>query len=61
MNDDLLTIDEARQYLKVGRTKMYELVWAKAVPSVRIGKALRIKLVDLKQYIESKREVGPQA
>lgn len=40
-NYDLLTIDEARAILRVGRNAMYDLI-KRGVPHIKIGKQIRI-------------------
>jgi excisionase family DNA binding protein len=40
-NYELLTIDEARTILRVGRNTMYSLV-QQGLPSIRVGKQIRI-------------------
>ena len=42
MPDDLLTAQEAADYLKVKKTTVYELVKRGDLPSTKIGKQLRI-------------------
>jgi excisionase family DNA binding protein len=50
----LLTPDEAARMIGVGRTKMYALLASGIVPSVRIGKALRVPVTELQEWIERK-------
>lgn len=45
---DLLTVDEARQILRVGRNQLYEACRNGEVPHLRIGKSIRIP----KRWIE---------
>jgi excisionase family DNA binding protein len=43
MDDDWLTSDEARERLRVGRTKFYELLLDGQIPgAVRLGRTWRI-------------------
>ena len=48
----LLTIDEARQALGIGRTKTYELVMGGALASVKIGSRRLIAVSTIADYIE---------
>lgn len=48
----LLTVDEVRAELKIGRTLAYQLVWSGAIPVGRIGHALRVRRTDLEAYVE---------
>ena len=43
----LLTVVEAADALNVGRSTVYELIYAKQLPSVKIGNCRRIKRSDL--------------
>jgi excisionase family DNA binding protein len=46
----LLTVTEAATRLGIGRTLMYELIRAGAIPSVRVGRLRRIRSADLEAY-----------
>jgi excisionase family DNA binding protein len=46
----LLTVAEAAARLGIGRTFMYELLRTGEVPSVRVGRLRRIRVVDLETY-----------
>jgi excisionase family DNA binding protein len=47
----LLTVVEAAEVLSVGRSTVYELIYAKQLPSVKIGNCRRIKRSDLETYV----------
>ena len=47
----LLTPDEAAAVLSIGRSKLYELLRAGVVPSVRIGACRRIATADLSTVV----------
>ncbi len=49
----LLRVDEAAKLLQVGRNKVYELVASGELPSVRIGRQLRIPAEALRAWIRS--------
>lgn len=51
-SDDVLTIEEAARYLKIGRTTMYALIRAGEVESVEIGRCRRVPLECLKDYVK---------
>jgi excisionase family DNA binding protein len=38
---DILTVKEAAQFLKIGRSKLYEAVSKQQVPFFRIGRSIR--------------------
>lgn len=47
----LLTIVQAAEIVGLSRSKLYELLASRELPSVRIGRARRIDLVDLERFI----------
>lgn len=49
----LLTIDEAREILRVGRNVMYELIRSGGVPHIKIGKQIRIPLRELEEWVKN--------
>jgi excisionase family DNA binding protein len=49
----LLTVTEAASLLSLGRSKTYELVRAGVIPSVRITGSRRIKVSDLRAYVDA--------
>lgn len=51
MNEEMLTVYEVAALLKLGRTKVYQLVADGELPAVRIGKALRISAEALQAWI----------
>ena len=48
----LLTAEEARQSLHIGRRQLYELCRKGEIASVKIGKSLRIPVWALQEYVE---------
>lgn len=58
----LLTIEDVRAELNIGRTLVYRLVESGALPVVRIGRALRVRRVDLDGYLAAnlnRTRIGP--
>jgi excisionase family DNA binding protein len=49
----LLTVDEVRAELNIGRTLVYQLVETGALPVVRVGHALRVRPADLEAFVEA--------
>lgn len=49
----LLTVDEAREILKVGKNVMYTQVKAPGFPAMKIGKQIRIPLDKLLLWISN--------
>lgn len=48
----LLRIPEVAERLSVGRSTIYELVNANLLPTVRIGRAVRIPAAALRDWVE---------
>lgn len=51
----LITIVEAAEIVGLSRSKLYELLASRELPSVRIGRSRRIDLADLERFIERHR------
>ena len=58
-NEEILTSAEARQYLKIGRTKLWQLTRDRLIPSYRLGNSpnasLRYKRSELLRWLEKNR------
>ena len=50
----LLRIAEAAEVLGIGRTRTYELTRKGELPSIRVGKSVRVPIGALKAWIEAK-------
>jgi len=56
LSERLISIPEAAQLLNVTRSALYAMVERGEVPHVRMGqRRIRFDLVDLRQWLESKR------
>jgi len=57
--DEILTSREARELLKIGRTKLWELTRSNVIPAYRVGSgkssSLRYKREDLMSWLEQNR------
>ena len=57
--DEILTSREARELLKIGRTKLWELTRSNVIPAYRVGNgkssSLRYKRTDLMAWLERNR------
>lgn len=60
MDPVLLKVEEAAALLRIGRTKMYGLLAAGAIPTVRVGRSVRVPRAALLRWIED-RTHGPIA
>ncbi len=52
MNKILLSVDEMAELLSIGRSKAYALVQDGTLPSLRIGRSVRIPLSALEDWVE---------
>ena len=62
MEKMLLKPLEAAQTLGIGRTKIYELIACGEIPSIRIGRSVRVPVYALRKWIERQNkdiEAGP--
>lgn len=48
----LLRVEEAAEWLGLGRTKAYELVYKGVIPSVTIGRSRRIPISALQAFVD---------
>jgi prophage regulatory protein len=53
----LLKPSEVTQILGIGRSMVYELIARKEIPSIRIGKCIRIPSESLQQWLKDQ-EIG---
>jgi excisionase family DNA binding protein len=58
MEPGLLKVEDAARYLAVGRSTMYELMSRGEVPTVHIGRAVRIPTESLREWINRKMQVA---
>ena len=52
MDEKIYTIPEVAAYLKMSRSKVYNLVQGRKIPYFRINRNVRIRETDLKKWIE---------
>ena len=52
--EGLLDVKEAASFLRIGRSKVYQLMDCRDLPYVKFGKARRIPKVALKRYAEER-------
>lgn len=50
--DTILTIPEVARYLKMSKSKIYDLVSKKEIPHLKIGRNVRIRQMDLQIWME---------
>lgn len=47
----LLTIDEAAQALRIGRTLLYELLMRQQIASIKVGRVRRVPMAAIDDYV----------
>lgn len=55
----LLTTKEVIKHYKIGNTKLWELRKAGKITAIKVGRAVRYDLADIKRYIEECRHTPP--
>ena len=61
MTDELLTVREVTALLKLGRTKVNELIRTKELQSLTIGRSRRIPAKAVRSYLSSRMDLGEVA
>lgn len=49
---EYLKVPEVAEFLRIGRSRAYELVGSGEIPSVRIGRSVRVSRRKLERWIE---------
>jgi excisionase family DNA binding protein len=57
----LLRIPEVAETLGIGRTKIYELIATGELPTIRVGRAIRISVSTLQKWVEAREQQGLSA
>ena len=50
--ESLLTVEELRAYLRIGRAHAYRLIHNRAIPSYKVGRCVRVRKADVDAYLE---------
>ncbi len=53
--EEVFTIAQVQKHLKIGKTKVHDLIATRSIPSFRVGRAVRVMKKDLDRYIEENR------
>ena len=53
---DVLNVDEVAEFLRLGRSSVYEAIRQREIPSVRIGKRILISKRALRRIVEPQGE-----
>jgi len=57
----LLTIPEVAALLRLGRTKVYDLIANDGLPFVKLGTATRVSVISLQKWVEQREKLGKSA
>jgi len=52
----LLTVSDVMEQTSLGRTKIYQLIATKEIPTVRIGRAVRVPAKALREWVEKQQK-----
>jgi excisionase family DNA binding protein len=51
--DDVLTVEEAAELLRIGRNQLYDAIGRNQVPHRRIGRSIRLSRAALVRWLDS--------
>jgi excisionase family DNA binding protein len=54
--DQLLRMEQVAEFLNISPAKAYQMARAKELPTVHLGRAVRVRLSDLEKFVEDKVE-----
>jgi len=54
-NDEIMTVTEVAQYLKISEMTTYKFVQEGKIPAFKIGRHWRVKRSDLSEFIEKQK------
>lgn len=57
MNDQILTVKEVAEYLKVNERTIYRLATEKKIPAFRVGASWRFRRKEVDSWIASQQEI----
>ncbi len=50
-----LKVPEMAEFLRIGRSRAYELVADSEIPSIKIGRSIRVSRKELERWLEGRR------
>jgi excisionase family DNA binding protein len=56
--EGIMTIPEVAEYLKLSKSKVYDLAKRGQLPTIKIGKNVRVRESDLIQWIEKQTQIS---
>lgn len=57
MSEEILTFEEVRKYLKIGKSKLYQFVQEKKMPGYKIGRTWRFKKSKIDAWLEKQENI----
>jgi excisionase family DNA binding protein len=51
---ELITVQELQKILRLGRNNTYDILRAGLIPSIKIGRQIRIRKADVLEYLSQK-------
>ncbi|NCP64117.1 MAG: helix-turn-helix domain-containing protein [Paraglaciecola sp.] len=60
MSDEILTIKEVADFLKVNERTVYRLAAAKKIPAFKVGNAWRFKKIEIDKWIAEQSSQGKE-
>lgn len=57
MMEEILTIPEVAEYLKISKAKVYLMVQRKQIPHLKLNRNVRIRRSDLEKWLEKQKVV----
>lgn len=51
----LITVEDAAERLSICRTKLYELIARRELPTIKIGRSRRVSMEDLRTFVAQHR------
>lgn len=58
MHEQLYTIPEVARYLKMSKSKVYDLAKQGKIPAIHIGKNVRVRESDLMKWMEKQAQIS---
>lgn len=52
---EYMKVPQVAEFLQIGRSRAYELVGSGEIPSVRIGRSVRVNRKELERWLEEQR------
>lgn len=53
MTEEILTVSEVAEYLKISKSKLYLLIQRKELPHIKIQRNVRIRRSDLEKWLNN--------